>query len=141
MARGAIATAIEPIAKFEIMDAPVGKAIVMTAGMGVFDALKGFLRQWIPPIASGLLIGIALPQVGFVKRMLGPTATELLSLAVIADTINDQFALQQKVGDWVAGIVKPGSRVISTSPPRIVSAQPRVQSIGGNQYAAILGQS
>ena len=143
-ARAGVAQFTEQVADFRIANIPVGAAVTMTVGMGIGDTLKGFMARWVPPMWSGLILAAVLPNIKFLKDILGDRTVELMSLGILADTVNDQFALQQKTSNLLAGFIKPGATVVSASPPRIVQGnvirQAEAVVQGTDPYAQVFGR-
>lgn len=124
----------EQITKFEVASLPIGKALALSAGMGVGDVLKAVVRQWgVPPLATGLVAAWALVNIKMVRDLLGPATSELVAAGILADTINDQFRIQENTSNLLAGLF--GSRVVSQSPPRLLNAgaprNPNAGSVAG----------
>ena len=110
---------VRPVMQAKIADIPVGKAAVLVAAMGVGDVGKalvhrvsgGKLPQWL----TGLILAWGLTNTKMIRNFLGADVAELAALAIVADTINDQFNLRQRTSDILSGLF--GGTTVSSSPP------------------------
>ena len=111
-----MAAITEQVTKFEALNVPIGKAVALTVGMGLGDVVKAVVRQWnIPPLWTGIGLAWALLNVRQIKSLLGPETTEIVAAGILADTINDEFRIQEQTANLLAGFF--GQRVVSNSPP------------------------
>ena len=120
----ALAPVIKPISTFQVAKVPVGKALVLSAGMGFGDVLKALVARFAPAGIAGspgmaqLLTGFAaawaLSNTKFVRNILGPELSDLVGLAIMADTIDDQVNVRQTVTNFLAQLT--GGTVVSRSP-------------------------
>jgi len=121
MAANALSGALKPISSFEIAKIPVGQAAVLSVGMGVGDVIKAVAAQFAPAnggmsqMFAGLATAWALNNLKMVRDLIGADLARLVSLAIVADTINDQVNLQANTANFIAGLT--GGRVVSQSPP------------------------
>jgi len=121
--------------RFDISNIPVGKALILSGGMGVVDGLKGLLERFIPPLWTGAALGIGIMVVPQVKQFLGVPMAELLSAGLIADAINDQVDLRGRVRGWLDGLLGgQAQRYLGT--PSIVQQAERVADRAGDHYAS-----
>lgn len=126
----------EQLTKFEALNTPVGKAVMLTVGIGVGDVVKASLRQVnVPPLWGGLLLAWGLLNVKQVSQMLGPETAEIVAAGILADTINDEFKIQEQTSNLLAGLF--GRRVVSQSPPVLTNQT----TVPGNKVLAGSGSS
>jgi len=114
-----LASSIRPITQFKVADVPVGKAITLSAAMGIGDVIKALVARFsggkVPPIATGALLAWAMVNQKGLKNMLGADIAELSALAILADTLDDQVNVRQRTSDFLSRFF--GGQTISKSPP------------------------
>lgn len=98
--------------RFEVAQIPVGKAALLLTGLG--------LNQALVPVLAGLLKGIplsslisggglaVLARLGIVKRVIGPTMSNVLMATAIAVGVDQEVDLSGKVQALVSRII-PGA--------------------------------
>ena len=146
-----VASAVRPLTDFQVARVPVGKAVALTAFMGLGDAVKGVVAAKVPAPA-GLPAGTVQLITGFglawvvanvkpVRNLLGDELATLAALGIVADTINDQLRIQDRAANLVGGLF--GGTVVSHSPPQFTRGGGRAptgnRSGGSDIYAAALG--
>ena len=125
---------LAPVADFEVAGIPVGRAALLSVGMGAGDVLKALARQvGVPPLVGGLAVAWAVVNVDFIRKNLGSEVAQLWALGILADTINDQVNLTRMTTDFLAGLF--GVRVASASPPRVVDRN--TNKVSGDLYAGV----
>jgi len=131
---GALAGVVQPAMRFNVQKVPVGKAAILAVAMGIGDVGKALVAQATSQFApqlgtwSQLLAGFGfawvLANVKGVKNIVGADVAELAGLAVMADTINDQFRLRENTTNILGNLF--GQKIVSKSPPVALPAGNRV---------------
>ena len=129
---------VRPIKGIEFANIPIGRAVIFTGAMGVGDVLKALVFSLsggrVPQIMTGLAASWALVNVKMIKNLLGPDIAELAALGIMADTINDQFALREQVSNLLSRFLPGAPAVVSKSPPVLVAGRGR--PVTGRNVAA-----
>ena len=139
---------MKPLKTMEFAKIPVGKAAIFTVAMGLGDFIKAATFTMsggrVPQMAVGLLVAWALMNVKMLKNVLGPDVSELAALGVVADTINDQFAIRERTANLLSGFLPGGPGVVSKSPPVLVRGRgrPVTQRMTGRTdiYGSLFGR-
>lgn len=94
------------IASVRVLDVPLGKAFLLTAFMGINDALRGTLQSVakIPDQAGAPLLAILWRKVGAIRGFVGDDASELLSQTAIASAIDDWLNISQTVSSQLSAL-------------------------------------
>ena len=127
--------ALRPVLHAKVAGLPVGPAVIYAGSIGVGDFVKGTVHGLsggrVPQWASGLLLVWALnTRQG--KSLVGSDVAEIASVAILADTINDQMDIQGKVSNFFGSLV--GRSITSRSP---AVSNPLGGGRGGDQYAGL----
>ena len=124
-----VAGALRPLTGFEIAKIPLGKAVVLAGGMGVGDFLKALTHRLsggrLPQWATGLAVAWALQNVKQLRDLVGPDTAELVSLVIVADTLNDQLDIQRRTANLLASFMPGRLGVVSNSPPVLMPGRGR----------------
>jgi len=136
-----ISNALKPVVSFEVAKVPVGQGAALAVGMGIGDVVKALAATFTPSgqapgmvqLIAGIGLAWGLNNVKQVKNLIGADLARLISLAIVADTLNDHANLQQRTSDMIAGLT--GGRVVSNSPP----VWHRRQLPAGNSNAGLAG--
>ena len=132
---GAASGILSPVVDFDIAGIPVGRAALLSVGMGAGDVLKALARQvGVPPLVGGLAVAWAVVNVDFIKKNLGSEVAQLWALGILADTINDQINLTKMTTDFLGGLF--GVQVVSNSPPQVVNRNANSRA-RGDLYAGV----
>ena len=107
---------LSKVGKFEVVNIPVGQAVLLLAGLGLNDimvpALTSFLKM---PILSGAAISV-ISKLPVVEKFIGPTLSDVLAATAIATGIDEQFQLRNRTKSMVSGLLsKVGVSTVATT--------------------------
>lgn len=116
---GALGGVLRPISKIEFAGVAVGQAAVLVMAMGIGDVLKatahrlsgGRVPQWLVGVGVAWVVANWKP----VRAFLGSEGADLAALAVLADSIDDQFDLRNQTSKFLGQLT--GQTIVSGSPP------------------------
>lgn len=102
--------AIDRIADFKFQDVSLGKSLLYFLGLEFAKVLTAALEKFkIPPIATGGGLAYTVRKVGAVRRFLGDTGSDVVSITMIAGGADQQFKLGKIVDAAVAKLaIKAG---------------------------------
>jgi len=94
---------------------------------GVVDAVTSASGGRVPPAATGLVGSFLIGRLGPVQRFLGPTGASVFQVSLVANALDDQFAISDSVRNFIAGIggSAPAAGALGTTEVREIAAAPQ----------------
>lgn len=115
----AIEKGARTVGGFEVLNIPVGQAILLLAGLGINDVLVPVLSKFLKmPILSGAALSV-ISKLPVVENVIGKTLGDVLAATAIATGIDEQLAIRERTKAWVATLVSKASVVTSGAPAAV----------------------
>lgn len=149
----------ERVYDLEVLDAPIGQALLLTAGLGIANAAAGMLSGviGIPGAATKAALALLAVKIGAVRDFLGPGTSTILSAGLLATAINDTMGLEGRAEDFFAGLFgrvaeignsTPGARLqnekrreaLQAPPPKLQAPAPPVAVQPQSYYDKLMGR-
>lgn len=93
------------IGEIKVGNVAVGQSFLLLAGLGINDALVPLLSAYLKvPALSGAILSV-IASLPAVRRIVGPTLSDVLSATAIAVGLNEQFQIRERTQSFVSGIL------------------------------------
>lgn len=139
----AIESLASRVEEFDVAQVPVGKSALLLTGLGLNEALVPVVSALLRGIPLSSLIsggGLAfLARLGPVKRILGPTMSNVLMATAIAVGIDNEIDMTGKVRALVSSIV-PGAGAATSGVPAQTAGAESSPAVGLGQAEALTEQ-
>ena len=94
---------IDRIAGIKFQDVSIGKSLLYFLGLEFAKVFTASLQKFkVPALATGAGMAYAVRKVGVVRRLLGETGSDVVSITMLAGGADEQFGLGEKVDSAVA---------------------------------------